>query len=102
MELITLTEVKEYLRVDGNEEDVFLTSLIALAYDYLLDGVTGFEEKLKNVRFKEKAKICMKALIQEFFDNRIFAQMLHGGQTVEVNYIIRSIMSQMEYGSYEY
>lgn len=101
MDLITLQEAKDYLRVDGDEEDIFISQLITLAYDYLLDGVTDFEEKLKNVRFKEKARICIKALVQEFFDNRIFAQTLHGGQTVEVNYIIRSIMNQMEYGSYE-
>ena len=56
--VITLKEVKTYLRVDGDEEDMLITSFIIAAEEmcegilrYSLDELTGVPETVKQAIF---------------------------------------------------
>ncbi|WP_455256644.1 head-tail connector protein [Peptoniphilus asaccharolyticus] len=92
---MTLEQVKNYLRISFNDDDSYLESLIKVADGYLEDGITNYKEKLKNERFKTKAEMVQYTIIQNLYDERYMM-----GQTLEMNYIIRSMIHQLEYGEY--
>ena len=92
---LNLEEVKNYLRVSFDDDDNYIKSLIVVAEDYIRDGVTDFEIKVFNDRFKLKAKIVALVLIQNLYDERYLV-----GSSLNVNYIIKSMINQMEYGDY--
>ena len=93
---LNLEEVKNYLRVTFDEDDNYIRSLIVVAEDYIRDCVTDFETKVFNDRFELKAKIVALVLIQNLYDERYLI-----GSSLNVSYVIRSMLTQMEYGDYE-
>lgn len=63
--MLTLGEVKEYLRVDFEDDDALISSLMAVADDYLKASVgTGYDKE------SERAKILSLILISDLYDNR--------------------------------
>lgn len=94
--MISLGEVKDYLRVTYDDDDKYLGELINIASDYLDDGITGYKEKLRNSKFARKAKMVSFALIQQLYDERYML----GRDDVKVNYMIRSMIFQLENGDF--
>lgn len=92
---MTLDQVKKYLRVTYDDDDSYLEELIRVAEGYLEDGITDYKEKLKNQLFAEKAQMVQYAIIQNLYDERYMM-----GQAMEMSYIIRSMIHQLEYGDY--
>lgn len=92
---MTLEQVKNYLRISFNDDDSYLENLIKVADGYLEDGITNYKDKLKNERFKTKAEMVQYTIIQNLYDERYMM-----GQALEMNYIIRSMIHQLEYGDY--
>lgn len=90
---MTLEQVKNYLRISFSDDDGYLENLIKVADGYLEDGITNYKEKLKNERFKTKAEMVQYTIIQNLYDERYMM-----GQALEMNYIIRSMIHQLEYG----
>lgn len=90
---MTLEQVKNYLRISFNDDDSYLENLIKVADGYLEDGITNYKDKLKNERFKTKAEMVQYTIIQNLYDERYMM-----GQALEMNYIIRSMIHQLEYG----
>ena len=90
---MTLEEVKNYLRVTYDDDDGYLTSLMQVAEDYLVAGVTDYLKKKKNDHFKARAEIVKLVIIQNLYDERYMM-----GQALEMNYIVRSMITQLEYG----
>lgn len=60
-----LKDVKDYLRVDGNEQDLNLTGLITAAKDYI-QGATG-----KDFTFSPMEVLCVKLLLIHWFDKQV-------------------------------
>lgn len=92
---MTLDQVKKYLRVTYDDDDSYLEELIRVAESYLEDGITDYKEKLKNQLFAEKAQMVQYAIIQNLYDERYMM-----GQAMEMSYIVRSMIHQLEYGDY--
>lgn len=92
---MTLDQVKKYLRVTYDDDDSYLEELIRVAEGYLEDGITDYKEKLKNQLFAEKAQMVQYTIIQNLYDERYMM-----GQAMEMSYIIRSMIHQLEYGDY--
>ena len=90
--LLGIEDVKNYLRIDYNEDDNLLQSLMVAAENYLNDAICNLEEGLKEEKFKERAKILMYVIIQDWYDNR------ESGESKDFNYTIRSIMTQLQAG----
>lgn len=90
---MTLDDVKKYLRVTYDDDDSYLEQLIEVAETYLIDGVTGYLEKKKNDHFNKRAEIVKLVIIQNLYDERYMM-----GQHLEMNYIVRSMINQLEYG----
>ena len=92
---MTLDQVQKYLRVTYDDDDSYLEELIRVAEGYLEDGITDYKEKLKNQLFAEKAQMVQYAIIQNLYDERYMM-----GQAMEMSYIVRSMIHQLEYGDY--
>ena len=90
---MTLDDVKKYLRVTYDDDDSYLEQLIEVAETYLIDGVTDYLEKKKNDHFNKRTEIVKLVIIQNLYDERYMM-----GQHLEMNYIVRSMINQLEYG----
>ena len=90
--MITLKEAKEYLRVDGDEEDTLITSLIAAAQEYLKNA-TG--KTFDNTN--ELARLFCLVLVVDWYENRTYIAG-KGGDSARP--VIESILAQLNY-SYE-
>ena len=90
---MTLEDVKKYLRVTYDDDDGYLTNLMQVAEDYLVAGVTDYLKKKENDHFKARAEIVKLVIIQNLYDERYMM-----GQALEMNYIVRSMITQLEYG----
>ena len=90
---MTLEDVKNYLRVTYDDDDGYLTNLMQVAEDYLVDGVTDYLVKKEKENFKARIEIVKLAIIQNLYDERWMM-----GQPLEMNYIVRSMITQLEYG----
>jgi uncharacterized phage protein (predicted DNA packaging) len=60
-----IDDVKTYLRIDGSEEDTFLTSLISSAKEYIKNG-TGYPVNEAN----ELHKLAVNLLVTNWYENR--------------------------------
>ena len=94
-DILTLEEAKNYIRIDYNEDDTLLQSLMIAAIDYLRDAINDFDKKMENEQFKAKAEMVQLVLIQELYDNRNQAKK----DSTDFSYVIRSMISQLQYWS---
>lgn len=90
---MTLEDVKNYLRVTYDDDDGYLTNLMQVAEDYLVAGVTDYLVKKEKEHFRARAEIVKLVIIQNLYDERYMM-----GQPLEMNYIVRSMITQLEYG----
>ena len=86
-------KVKQYLRLDY--DDSLIDNFILISESYLKDAIDNFDKKIKNEQFKAKAEIVQLVLIQELYDNRNQAKK----DTTDFSYVIRSMISQLQYWS---
>ena len=93
--MITLEEVKEYLRIDYDEPS--LTMYIDVAENYIKDSIDNYETKKNNASFKSKAKLLSLMLINEMYSNReIISDKQEKYKTIS-----NAIMLQMQYNSFD-
>lgn len=87
---LDLQDVKEWLRVDHDEDDSIIESIIKSSIQYL-ENATGknFDES------NELAKQFCLFLISDWYENRQYM-----GEKVgeKVRFIIQSILAQLKYG----
>ncbi|KRU46287.1 phage gp6-like head-tail connector protein [Clostridium sporogenes] len=97
MDILTLIEVKQFLRIDYDDEDNFLQLCIDNATEYIRDAVDDFDTKIQIDRFKTRAKLFSMFIIQDMFDNRE----LTTKDNEKYKYIARSFITQMRFNPYE-
>lgn len=86
--IVTLEETKQYLRVDGEESDVLITSLIEAA-DVYLQNATGYQFDSAN----HLAKLFCWVLITDWYENRE-----HTGKASEkTRPIVESMLAQLRH-----
>ena len=90
--LLTLNEAKNYLRIDYDDDDLLLQSLLVATMDYLRDSIDDFDKKVKKEKFKSRAKILACVLLQDWYDNREHAE------SKDFSYTVRSMMTQLQVG----
>lgn len=86
--IITLDETKQWLRVDHNEEDILIQTLINAAENYLKNA-TGNTFDSTN----ELAKLFCLVLVADWYENR---EMI-GRPSEKVRFTVDSILSQLSY-----
>ena len=61
---------------------------------YLKDAIDEYDTKILNESFANKAKLVIIMIVQDLFDNRVYAQ---DKESEKVKYIIQSFMAQMRW-----
>ena len=89
---LTLNEAKNYLRIDYDDDDLWLQSLLVATVDYLKDAIDDFDIKVEKDKFKSRAKIIALVLLQDWYDNREHAE------SKALTYTIRSMITQLQVG----
>ena len=87
--ILTLDEVKLWLRIDGDADDTSLAILIATAEQYLKNA-TGIEFNSTNTL----AKLLCMSLISDWYENREHV----GKESDRTRFTIQSILMQLTYG----
>ncbi len=91
---VSLSDVKLYLRIDGDAEDSLLQACMAAADSYLLSAVSGFSAYYDaSTEFAAKADLVKLALVSEMFRNR---DPSNDGRA-DYPFYIRSQITQLQY-----
>jgi uncharacterized phage protein (predicted DNA packaging) len=85
-----LEEVKQYLRIDGSEEDSFLASLIPAAKIYIKNATD-----INVNENDELQKLAVFLLVSHWYENRQVVAV--GTISKELEFSLRSILIQMRY-----
>lgn len=100
--ILTLDEAKNYLRIDLDEDDALLQTLIAAAEGYLKNA-TGKDypdlDEDGNKMEYELEKIYLNLLIAYWYENRTAAatnKSFKGNVPDEFTYITRSLLLQLQ------
>ncbi len=86
--IITLQETKQYLRVDGADDDLLITSLINAAETYLVNA-TGNNFNDTN----SLAKLFCWVLVTDWYENREHV----GRASDKVRPIVESMLAQLSH-----
>lgn len=81
-------KVKEYLRVDVDEDDGIIEQMMAAAENYIIAAVGKYDSS------NEKANMLFMALVQDLYDNRTL--MITEQQKKRMSYTFASIILQLQ------
>lgn len=91
MEDDLLGEVKAYLRLDGNEEDLLLTTIVAAAEAYLKGAGV-----VKTAPLDTRYKLATFMIASHWFENRDLI-----GSADELPFTFTALLMQLRYGAPE-
>lgn len=95
MAIVTLDEMRSYLRLDDNtEEDILIESLLLTAEEYL-KSATGFTFALK---VPETAKLIVKLLVSHWYENR---GIVTYSPTNKISFTVDTLLAQLRYSHHE-
>lgn len=89
MAAFTLDEVKDYLRVDDDSDDVQITAMMEFAKNYIVDAVGEFDES------NPTAVMLAKAITQDVYDHRELMQS-DQQQKKSIEYMYKSMIMQLQ------
>ena len=96
--MVTLEEVKLYLRIDTDFEDDLIEGLLEVAGGYLRDGVTDFDiNYARDEKYAKKADLLTKVLVAEMYNNRDS----RNDSRTNFSYTVQSMMNQLKYYAME-
>ena len=84
--IVSLGDVKQWMRVDEDYEDGIIQDIINAAEDYLGEDID---------KTNPKAKILMYALCTDWYEHR---ELIGAGPSENVRYSIQSLKTQLQYG----
>lgn len=96
IKIIELADLKLALRIDTDDEDQFLKSIIEGIEVYLEGAIDNYEVKVEKESFRKKAKLLSILIAQEFYDNRSYSVKVTNGEE-QIKSIARSFMFQLQY-----
>lgn len=89
-----LNEIKEYLRVDGEEDDSLISSLFVSTKKYIENATGVTEEIARNREILEVYNLTVKILLSHWYENRI--PEIAGSKPHELNFSLTSLFLQLE------
>lgn len=87
--LITLDETKEYLRLDGDEEDNLIESLVKASEEYLKNSTGKTYDNTNNL-----ARLFCLLLVVDWYENR---GLTAGKVGDKIRPVINSMLAQLNY-----
>ena len=88
---MTLAEMKSYLKVDFNDDDNFITLLMDVAREYIVDAIGECNEEIARVQ------LLMRVIVAEQYEKRSMTFDMNSTNE-KVQYVIRSIINQLSFG----
>lgn len=95
--ILTLEETKSFLKVDYNDDDTDIQSLIEVAEGILEDGINDYNLKILNSKFQNKVKLLAKIFINDIYSNK---ELVTDAEQ-KFRLIVDTLSLQMQYGTYE-
>lgn len=86
---MTLEQVKDYLRVDGDDDDNIIQVMMEAAKEYIISAVGEYDGEDKT------AKILFCAIVQNMYDNRELMQS-DIQQRKAIEYTFKSMILQLQ------
>lgn len=86
---MTIETVKDYLRVDGDDDDGLISLMMETAKEYIVSAVGEYDEEDKT------AKILFCAIVQNMYDNRELMQS-DIQQRKAIEYTFKSMILQLQ------
>ncbi len=86
---MTLDEVKRYLRVDFDDDDADIQTMMEAAKEYIAGAVGEYDDT------QQKANMLFLAIVQDLYDNRTL--MVTEQQRRRMSYTYASIILQLQY-----
>src|SRR5690606_6458838 len=91
---LPLNEVKQWLRVDHDDEDTILQAIVAVAEEYLRSALPSWIDPMKN----PPAKILALTLVADIYENRdVTADVRYSVQLAGYRPTIQSLLAQLKY-----
>lgn len=85
---MTLDDVKEYLRIDEDADNMVLEVMMQAAEQYIKDAVGFYEEE------NPKIKMLYWLVIQDFYENRVLV--VKEADKQRLSYVVSSIVMQLQ------
>ncbi len=90
-----LKEVKNFLKVDFDEDDAYINLLVDAAKGYIVDAVGNFDKE------NSRHNLLMLSIVSEMYQNRQYTkESQKSGNTESSNdkaaYVIKSIIRQLQ------
>lgn len=89
--MMTLAEMKSYLKVDFDDDDNFITLLMDVAREYITDAIGECDETIARVQ------LLMRVIVGELYEKRSMTFDMNSTNQ-KVQYVIRSIINQLSFG----
>ena len=89
--MLQLEEVKEFLKIDFDDDDPFLELLMSVAREYVVEAVGVCDES------KARVKLLMLVMIAEMYEKRSMT-VNNDNTNSKTQYVIRSIINQLSCG----
>ena len=86
---MTIEEVKDYLRVDGDDDDNIIRTMMEASKEYIISAVGEYDETDKT------ANLLFCAIVQNMYDNRELMQS-DIQQRKAIEYAFKSIILQLQ------
>lgn len=89
-----LSVIKEYLKIDFDDDDRLLEMLLGAARRYVFDAV-GYQPDESD----ERVKLLLLVLISDWYEHREYMEITTKTQSIsqKVRYTVRSIVLQLQY-----
>lgn len=88
--MMTLTEMKSYLKVDFNDDDNEITLMMNVAREYITDAIGECDETIARVQ------LLMRVIVGELYEKRSMTFDMNSTNE-KVQYVIRSIINQLSF-----
>ena len=96
MNYIELSDVKEFLRIDQDEENGLLNILINNAEAYIENGACLID--IANPKMVAQAQLIGLVLISDYYENRTLVVQGRASEPSEkVRYTVQSMLNQLRY-----
>lgn len=89
--MMTLAEMKSYLKVDFNDDDNEITLMMNVAREYIIDAIGECDETIARVQ------LLMRVIVGELYEKRSMTFDMNSTNE-KVQYVIRSIINQLSFG----
>lgn len=85
---MTLEEVKDYLRIDYDDDDHLIVTIMSAAEEYVRSAVGTYDSR------NQKANMLFLAVVQDLYDNRMLT--VTEQQRKRIAYMFSAIILQLQ------